>query len=344
MCPSPVLKVHVPAHTSKDELFWAEVVLFWLLLNAPEGDFEKALLTWIKLSHSFISPACWFPPFFFFFLWKYPVTVYALHAVYAAQPMKNTWRVPRSFSPQLHKSCIAFCMAAWLHGVMGSSLPTAPALGPQHPLGILALQPWTLPGWHRRGEVQSLLSPIFILLDRKISPSYCLAALQCLQHSHHLALQFVSVLLQTRVMQRILPWAQLVKHSQELVLAIQDAAVHWFRDQNRGCAEEPPKTKSGMCLRTHSEDEVPYLPVQVNLLAGAHEVQVPFLGLSPAEENHRQMLIWNLLKSWSQANLSTNTDGICLIPQLVLKMEHCGRSLQPTLIFNESFPMFVFCP
>lgn len=45
VCPSPVLEVHVPAHTSKDELFWAEVVLFWLLLNAPEGDFEKALLT-----------------------------------------------------------------------------------------------------------------------------------------------------------------------------------------------------------------------------------------------------------------------------------------------------------
>lgn len=45
VCPSLVLEVHVPPNVSKDELFWNEVVLFWLLLKAPEGDFEQALLT-----------------------------------------------------------------------------------------------------------------------------------------------------------------------------------------------------------------------------------------------------------------------------------------------------------
>lgn len=228
---------------------------------APEGDFEQALLTWRNLSHSFIS--FFDGPSLFFFHWKYPVTVYALHAIYAVQPMKNTWRVPRSFSPQLHKSCIAFCMAARLHGVMGSSLPAAPALGPQHPLGILALQAWTLPGWQRRGEVQSPLSPIFILLDRKIRPSYCLSALQCLQHRGHLALQFVSALLETRAMQRILPWAQLVKHSRELVFATWDAAAHSFRDQTVA-VQNHPKSESGTCLRALFESKAPHLSVQVH--------------------------------------------------------------------------------
>lgn len=46
-----------------------------------------------------------------------------------------------------------------------------------------------------------------------------------------------------------------------------------------------------MCLRAHFEGEVPYLSVQVNLLAGVHEVQVPFLSLSPAEEINRQIVI-----------------------------------------------------
>lgn len=46
-----------------------------------------------------------------------------------------------------------------------------------------------------------------------------------------------------------------------------------------------------MCLRTQLEGKAPYLSVQVHLLAGAHEVQVPFLTLSPAEENNRQTQI-----------------------------------------------------
>lgn len=113
----------------------------WLLLNALRGDFHQALLTWINLPHAFITfspiPACSLlpPPFFF----KYLVTVYALHAIYAFQPMKNTWRVPHSPSPWPHKSCIAFCTMTWLHGVMGSSLPAAPALGLGHPLGMPVL-------------------------------------------------------------------------------------------------------------------------------------------------------------------------------------------------------------
>lgn len=82
---------------------------------------------------------------------------------------------------------------------------------------------------------------------------YCLATLQCLQHSHHLALQLVSVLLKTRVMQRILLWAQLVKHSQELVCATGDAAVHLFRDQTEAVQKDHPKNKSGIGLRTHFE-------------------------------------------------------------------------------------------
>lgn len=225
-CPSPFLKIHVPPHFGKDELFWYEVVLFWLLLNVPEGNFEQALLTWIYLSHSFISSSTCWSPFFFFFLWKYLVTVYTLCAIYAVQSMKNTWKFLHCLSPQLHKSCITFCMATHFYGVMGSSLPAAPALGPQHPLGILVLQVWTLPGGQRRGEVQSPLSPIFMLLDRKISPSYCLVALQCLQHSRNLALLFVSILWKTRVMQRIFPQVQLVEYSKEMVFATGDAAVH----------------------------------------------------------------------------------------------------------------------
>lgn len=164
--------------------------------------------------------------FFFFFLWKYLVTVYTLCAIYAVQSMKNTWKFLHCLSPQLHKSCITFCMATHFYGVMGSSLPAAPALGPQHLLGILVLQVWTLPGGQRRGEVQSPLSPIFMLLDRKISPSYCLVALQCLQHSRNLALLFVSILWKTRVMQRIFPQVQLVEYSKEMVFATGDAAVH----------------------------------------------------------------------------------------------------------------------
>lgn len=125
------------------------------------------------------------------FLWKYPVTVYALHAIYAVQPMKNTCRVPRSFSPRLHKSCIAFCMAAWLHGVMGSSLPAAPALGPQHPLGMPALQARTLPGWQRRRGFRAPPAPFLGYWIGRIRQRCCFAALQCRQHWGHLALQFV---------------------------------------------------------------------------------------------------------------------------------------------------------
>lgn len=59
-------------------------MLFWPLLTAPEGDFQGPvdLNKPISFFHLFRLPVP--------FLWKYPVTVYALHAIYAVQPMKNT--------------------------------------------------------------------------------------------------------------------------------------------------------------------------------------------------------------------------------------------------------------
>ena len=47
---------------------------------------------------------------------------------------------------------------------MGSSLPAAPALGPQHPPGMLALTGSNPAGLAEEGEVQS---PVFRLLDSK---------------------------------------------------------------------------------------------------------------------------------------------------------------------------------
>ena len=135
---------------------------------------------------------------------------------------------------------------------MGSSLPAAPALGPQHPPGMLALQARTLPAWQRRGRFRAPRALFLGYWIVKIRQRCCLAALQCCQHRGHLALQFVLGLLKTRVMQIIiLPCSQLVKHPRELAFVTGDGAAHLLQGLAwRLCRRSTQKNKSGRCLRT----------------------------------------------------------------------------------------------